>query len=80
MDEHKISAEELDQHFKALGDSVDLIHRLKDNGPREGQSAEEAADEVSRNVEHIKIMLEKNFIKDSGRDLTPYTDAVTKGS
>jgi hypothetical protein len=66
------TAEELDKHFSALDDSVWLIDTLSAEGPREGQSAEEAAEEIERNVAHIGIMLSKSFIKDSGRDLSAY--------
>lgn len=80
LDLYKPTPEELDQHFNALGDSVTVINELKDNGPRDHQSAEEAADEIKRNVEHIKSMLERDYIKDAGRDLSDYEAAVAKGS
>jgi hypothetical protein len=70
------TAEELDKHFSALDDSVRVIDFLKTEGPREYQTAEEAAEEIERNVAHIGIMLSKSFIKDSNRDLYVYTNAV----
>ena len=72
--------EQLDKHFSALDDSVGVIDSLKADGPREGQTAEEAADEMKRNVDHIALMLEKDFIKDAGRSLAAYTAAIKKGS
>ena len=72
--------EQLDKHFSAMGDSVGVIDRLKAEGAREGQTAEEAADEMKRNVAHLQLMTEKDFIKDAGRSLASYTAAIKKGS
>ena len=55
MDE--ITAEEIAQHYKAMGDSVDLLNA--------GQPADmddaEWADCVDRNVRHLQIMVAKDF-------------------
>jgi hypothetical protein len=74
------TAEQLDKHFSALDDSVGVINERVDNGPSEYQTAEEAAAEISRNVEHLALMLEKDFIKDAGRSLASYKAAIKKGS
>jgi len=74
------TAEQLDKHFSALDDSVGVIDSLKADGPREGQTAEEATAEISRNVEHLALMIEKDFIKDAGRSLASYKAAIKKGS
>jgi hypothetical protein len=74
------SPEQLDKHFSAMDDSVGVINERVDNGPSEYQTAEEAADEISRNVEHLALMVEKDFIKDAGRSLAAYTAAIEKGS
>ena len=51
------SAEEIAQHYSAMGDSVDLINA--------GQPADmddaDWADTVARNKEHLEIMLAKDF-------------------
>jgi hypothetical protein len=73
------TAEELEQHFSALDDSVWVIDSLAES-PREGQSAEEAAEEIQRNAAHLKLMVEKPFIKGAGRSLSAYIDAIKKGS
>ena len=39
----------------------------------------EALDEMDRNVRHIAIMCAMKHIKDSGADLTPFTDAASRG-
>jgi len=74
------TAEQLDKHFSALDDSVGVIDRLKADGPSEFQTAEQAADEMKRNVDHIALMLEKDYIKNAGRSLATYTAAIKKGS
>jgi hypothetical protein len=74
------TAEQLEQHFSAMDDSVGVIDLLKADGPREFQTAEEAAAELSRNVEHLALMVEKDFIKNAGRSLAAYTAAIKKGA
>jgi len=55
--ENEITAEQIAKHYKAMGDSVDLINA----GQPENMSDEDWADCVSRNVEHLKIMVAKDF-------------------
>lgn len=71
--------EQLDKHFSALDDSVGVIDSLVES-PREYQTADEAAAEISRNVEHLALMIEKDYIKDAGRSLASYKAAIKKGS
>ena len=73
------TAEELEQAFSALGDSVWVIDSLVES-PRENQTAEEAAEEIERNVAHLKLMIEKDYIKSAGRSLAAYTAAIKKGA
>jgi len=49
--------EEIQRHFNAAMDSVNLINA----GQPEGMTAEDWADTVERNREHLKIMLAKDF-------------------
>jgi len=51
------TAEEIAQHYSAMGDSVDLINA----GQPEDMSDEDWADCLSRNVEHLRIMVAKDF-------------------
>ena len=51
------TTEEIAQHYSAMGDSVDLINA----GQPEDMSDEDWADTVSRNQEHLTIMLAKDF-------------------
>jgi len=51
------TVEEIQQHYVAMGHSVDLLNA----GQPEGMDDAEWADTVSRNVEHLKIMVAKDF-------------------
>jgi len=61
----ELTQEEIAQHYSAAMDSVNLI-----NGDKpEGMDDAEWADCVSRNKEHLRIMLAKDFW--TNEDLTP---------
>jgi hypothetical protein len=49
--------EQIAQHYSAAMDSVNLINA----GQPEDMTAEDWADTVARNKEHLKIMLAKDF-------------------
>ena len=51
------TAEQIAQHYSAAMDSVNLIN----GGKPEGMTAEDWADCLSRNKEHLKIMLAKDY-------------------
>jgi hypothetical protein len=59
------TAEQIAQHYSAAMDSVNLINA----GQPEGMTAEDWADTVERNREHLKIMLAKDFW--TSEDLAP---------
>ena len=65
----EITAEQIAQHYSAAMDSVNLINA----GKPEGMTAEDWADCLARNKEHLKIMLAKDFW--TTEDLTPLTTA-----
>jgi hypothetical protein len=67
--ENEITAAQIAQHYSAAMDSVALIN----GGRPEHMSAEDWADCLSRNKEHLKIMLEKDFW--TTEDLTPLRTA-----
>ena len=62
--------EQIAQHYKAAMDSVNLINA----GKPEGMEAADWADCLSRNKEHLKIMLAKDFW--TTEDLTPLQQAA----
>ena len=66
--------EEIEQHYSAALDSVNLINELMAQDSRN----EEEQDTVSRNVEHLQIMVAKDFW--TTEDLTPLNNAITAGS
>jgi len=51
------TAEEIAQHYVAMGHSVELLNA----GQPEDMSDEDWADTVSRNVEHLQLMVAKDF-------------------
>jgi hypothetical protein len=51
------TAEQIAKHYSACMDSVNLIN----GGKPEGMEADEWADCVARNKEHLKIMLAKDY-------------------
>jgi len=67
--EIEITAEQIAKHYSAAMDSVTLINA----GKPEYMSAEDWADCLSRNKEHLKIMLEKDFW--TTENLTPLRSA-----
>jgi hypothetical protein len=63
------TAEQIAKHYSAAMDSVNLINA----GKPERMTAEEWADCVARNKEHLQIMLAKDFW--TTEDLTPLRTA-----
>ncbi len=66
----EITAEQIAQHYSAAMDSVNLIN----GGKPEMMSDADWADCLSRNKEHLKIMLAKDFW--TNEDLTPLQQAA----
>ena len=64
------TAEEIARHYSAAMDSVNLINA----GKPELMTAEDWADTVARNKEHLKIQLAKSNMY-AGYDLKPLEDA-----
>jgi hypothetical protein len=56
--------------YKAAMDSVNLLNA----GKPEGDSAEDWAGTVQRNVDHLKIQVAKDWPE--GFDMTPFNDAI----
>jgi len=75
MDE--LTAEQIAQHHTAMGHSVDLINAIVAGDYDETMDADERADCVSRNVEHLEIMIAKDFW--TTEDMTDAEDAITAG-
>ena len=52
--------EEIAQDYSAMQDSVNLLDEMRTNPP-EDMTDEEVADCISRNVEHLEIMVAKDY-------------------
>lgn len=75
--ENEITAEQIAQHYTAMGHSVDLINAIIAGEAMADADAAERQDCVSRNVEHLKIMRGKDFWTDE--DMTAVDAAITAG-
>jgi hypothetical protein len=64
------TAEEIAQYYSASMDSVNFLNA----GKAVDMSDDDWADAVSRNVEHLKIVVSKDFW--TNEDLTPFHDAI----
>ena len=64
------TVEEIARHYSAAMDSVNLLNA----GQPEGMDDDEWADTLSRNKEHLNIMLAKDFL--TNEDLAPLQAAA----
>ena len=71
------TAEEIAKDFTAMGHSVDLINAIIDGSRMADESAEERQDCVNRNVEHLELMVAKDFWTDE--DMTAVNAAIVAG-
>jgi len=78
MDTDVKTAEEIAQDYKAMGDSVQLINGIIDGSQMADESAEDKKDTVSRNVEHLEIMVAKDYW--TNEDMTAVNAAITAGN
>lgn len=69
-----LTAEEIARHYSAAMDSVNLINAL---AAQESRTTEEQ-NTVSRNVEHLEIMVAKDYW--TTEDLAPLNSAITAGN
>ena len=75
--ENEITAEEIAQHYSAMGDSVDLINGIIDGSMMVDDTQEDKNDCVDRNVRHLEIMVAKDFW--TTEDMTSANSAITAG-
>ena len=75
MDE--ITTEEIAQHYTAMGHSVDLISAIIAGTAMADDDAAEKQDCVDRNVEHLELMVAKDFW--TTEDMTAVNAAITAG-
>lgn len=65
-----MTPEEITSYYSAAMDSVNLLNE----GKPSDESDADWTDMVSRNVEHLKIVVAKDFWTDE--DLSPFHDAI----
>ena len=71
------TAEDIAQDYTAMGHSVDLINGIIDGSKMADESAEERQNAVDRNVEHLEIMVAKDYWTDE--DMTAADAAIVAG-
>ena len=72
------TAAEILQHYTAMGHSVDLIDAVIAGTQMADESADEKNDCVSRNVEHLELMLTRDYWTDE--DMTAVDAAIVAGN
>jgi len=77
MSEDVKTAEDIAQDYTAMGHSVELINGIIDESKMVDESAEEKQDCVDRNVEHLEIMVAKDFWTDES--MTAVNSAISAG-
>lgn len=75
MDE--LTTEQIAQNYTAMGHSVDLINAIIAGDAMADDTAEDKQDCVDRNVEHLEIMLAKDYW--TNEDMTAVNSAITAG-
>tara|TARA_X000000950_G_scaffold159167_1_gene194961 strand:- start:86 stop:331 length:246 start_codon:yes stop_codon:yes gene_type:complete len=75
MDE--ITSEQIAQDYTAMGHSVDLINAIIAGTQMAGEDAADRQDCVDRNVEHLELMVAKDYW--TTEDMTAVNAAITAG-
>ena len=71
-------AEEIAQSYTAMGHSVELINGIIDDSKMADESEEDKKDTVKRNVEHLEIMVAKDYW--TNEDMTAVNAAIIAGN
>jgi hypothetical protein len=72
------TAEEIAQSYTAMGHSVDLINGIIDGSKMADETDEDKKDCVKRNVDHLELMVAKDFWTDE--DMNDVESAITAGN
>lgn len=78
----ELTAEEINQHFSAMDDSVNLINDTIADDTRALEIYDDASGVkamVKRNTDHLEIQLDKDWAKSDSRNKSSYTNAITVG-
>ena len=77
MSEDVKTAEDIAQDYTAMGHSVELINGIIDESKMADESDEEKQSAVDRNVEHLELMVAKDFWTDES--MTAVNSAISAG-
>ena len=72
------TAEEIAQHYTAMGHSVDLINDIVAGNQDDDMEAADRQATVDRNVEHLELMVAKDFW--TNESMTAVNAAITSGN
>ena len=78
MSEEVKTAEDIAQDFTAMGHSVTLITDVIAGNAMADESAEDKQGAVDRNVEHLELMVAKDYWTDE--NMTAVNAAITAGN
>ena len=82
MDNQELTAVEINQHFSAMDDSVNLINNTIADDTQALEiynDAEGVKAMMKRNTDHLELQLDKDWAVADNRDKSSYTDAITAG-
>jgi hypothetical protein len=77
MSEDVKTAEDIAQDFTAMGHSVELINGIIDGSKMADDEAEDKQSTVDRNVEHLELMVAKDYW--TNEDMTAVNAAIVAG-
>jgi len=77
MSDEVKTAEEIAQDYTAMGHSVDLINGIIDGSQMADEDAAERQGCVNRNVEHLELMVAKDYW--TSEDMTAVNAAIAAG-
>ena len=77
MSEDVKTAEEIAQDYTAMGHSVELINGIINGSKMSDEEAEDRQNAIDRNVEHLELMVAKDFWTDE--DMTAADAAIVAG-
>ena len=77
MSDEVKTAEDITQDYTAMGHSVELINGIIDGSKMVDESAEDRQSTVDRNVEHLELMVAKDYWTDE--DMTEVNAAIVSG-
>jgi hypothetical protein len=77
MSEEVKTAEDIAQDFTAMGHSVELINGIIDGSKMADETDEDKKDCVKRNVEHLELMVAKDYW--TNEDMTAVNAAIVAG-